>query len=162
MPSAGVIGTDTNIYFWPRTQTRGVLPPMIRPQPGWLTHCKPKAKNNTLPNLCFLIFDKVIPKLKRKKAWMSRDDGDLSCTHLYNALPLRWADLPTTSIQAASNFNDDSDHRRMSMGLEWAGPGPGASFVPWPLCAIEHGPSCRWASFSSFVTVEVRTPVWQE
>lgn len=47
-----------------------------------------------------------------------------------------------TSIHAASSFHDDNDHRRMSMGLEWAGPRPGAPFVPWPLCAIEHVPSC--------------------
>lgn len=65
---------------------------------------------------------------------MSSDHGDLSRTDLYNALPLGWADFSMTSIQAASRFNEDNDHRRVSMGLEWAGPGLGASFVPRPLC----------------------------
>lgn len=41
---------------------------------------------------------------------MSSDDGALSCTDLYNALHLRWADFSMTSIQRASRFNDDNDN----------------------------------------------------
>lgn len=41
---------------------------------------------------------------------MSSDDGDLSCTDLYNAPHLRRADFSMTSIQSASRFNDDNDN----------------------------------------------------
>lgn len=69
---------------------------------------------------------------------MSSDDGDLSCTDLYNAPQLGWADFSMTSIQAASRFNDDNDDGRMSTALEVAGPGLRASSVLWQLCAIKH------------------------
>lgn len=54
---------------------------------------------------------------------------------IYLVPALGWADFSMTSIQAASRFNDDNDPRRESMGLESAGAGLEASFVPWPLCA---------------------------
>lgn len=72
---------------------------------------------------------------------MSSDEGDLSCTDVFDAPPLRGAGFSVTSIQAVSSFSNDNDHRGTGMGQEWAGPRPGASFVPC-LCAIEHLPSC--------------------
>lgn len=47
---------------------------------------------------------------------MSSDDGDLSCTDLYNAPHLGWADFSMTSNQAASRAGDDEDGWRASMG----------------------------------------------
>lgn len=78
---------------------------------------------------------------------MSNDDDDLSCTDLYNAPHLGWTDFSMTSIQAASKFNDNDD-QRMSIGLEFAGPGQSASSDPWQLCATEHVPSCPEPHFS--------------
>lgn len=109
----------------------------------------------TVPNLWQ---SNIQIKIKKKKVKTSSDDGDLPRTDLYNAPPLGWADFSMTSIQAASRFNDNA-YRRMSMGLEGAGPGLGAVFVPWLLCATGH--VCSWASFSSIVTMDGRLPTWQ-